>query len=112
MERKYEGMFLIRLRVREQDLASGAKDVGPEVVAEEIKNTIVSNGGEILEDEVWSRRRKLAYEIDHETEAMYYRVVAKMDTSVVNKVRDLFRINDRILRFVFFAINEKEEKER
>ncbi len=110
MERKYEGMFLIRLRVREQDLAAGAKDVGPEAVVEDIKNLIVSNGGEIVEDEIWDKRRKLAYEIDHETEAMYYRIVVKMDSSVVNKVRDLFRINDRILRFVFFGINEKEEK--
>ncbi len=110
MERKYEGMFLIRLRVREQDLAAGAKDVGPEAVVDDIKNLIVSNGGEIVEDEIWDKRRKLAYEIDHETEAMYYRIVVKMDSSVVNKVRDLFRINDRILRFVFFGINEKEEK--
>ncbi len=112
MERKYEGMFLIRLRVREQDLAAGAEDVGPEVVAEEIKKTIVNNGGEILKDEVWSKRRRLAYEIDHETEAMYYHVVTKLDSSVVNKIRDLFRINDRILRFVFFVVDEKEEKEK
>lgn len=112
MERKYEGMFLIRLRVREQDLATGAEDVGPEVVAEEIKKTIVNKGGEILEDEVWSKRRKLAYEIDHEAEAMYYRIVTKMDSSVVNSVRDLFRINDRILRFVFFVVDEREEREK
>ena len=110
MERKYEGMFLIRLRVREQDLAAGAQDISPEAVAEEIKKVLIDNGAEVIEDEVWDKRRKLAYEIDHETEAMYYRIVVKMNSSVVNKVRDLFRINDRILRFVFFALKDKAKK--
>ncbi len=108
MERKYEGMFLIRLRVRQQDLAAGAKDVGPEAVVEEIKETISRNGGEILEDEIWDKRRRLAYEIDHESEAMYYRVVAKLPPGVVNRLRDTFRINDRILRFVFFLLDDKK----
>ena len=109
MERRYEGMFLIRLRVREQDLAAGAQDISPEAVVDEIKNVLTANGGEIIEDEIWDKRRKLAYEIDHESEALYYRVVVKMDSSVVNKVRDLFRINDRILRFVFFVKEEKKK---
>ncbi len=104
MERKYEGMFLIRLRVRQQDLAAGAEDVGPEVVVEKIKQVLIDNGAEILEDEIWDKRRKLAYPIDHEEEAMYFRVVFKMNTSKTNKVRDIFRINERILRFVFFVI--------
>ena len=110
MERKYEGMFLIRLRVREQDLSAGAEDVSPEAVAEEIKKTLIDNGAEVIEEEVWDKRRRLAYEIDHETEAMYYRIVVKMQPSVVNKVRDLFRINDRILRFVFFALKDKTKE--
>ncbi len=107
MERVYEGMFLIRLRVREQDLAAGAQDISPEAVTEEIKKVLTTNGGEILEEEIWDKRRRLAYEIDGEKEALYYRVVLKMDSKTVNKVRDLFRINDRILRFVFFVKDEK-----
>ncbi len=108
MNRKYEAMFLIRLKLRQQDIVTGQEDPNPESVVEYIKSTIIDNGGEILEDEIWDRRRQLAYEIDHEREAMYYRIVVNMPASNVNKVRDIFRRNNRILRFIFFVLNDKK----
>ena len=109
MVRKYEGMFLIRLKLRQQDLSTAQESSNPEAVIEQIKRVILGNEGEIIEEEIWAKRRKLAYEIDHENEAMYYRIVLRMDSSKVNKVRDVLRLNDRILRFIFFVLEEKNK---
>ena len=84
----YEGMFALRPALKEPDL---------DKVASEIKESITTNGGEVLESGVWGKRR-LAYEIKGVREAHYYRVSFRMDTQSIFRLEAIFKMKDAILR--------------
>ncbi len=102
MVRVYESMFLIKLGSRAIDGQEDGASVGTEKVMDDIRNVLLKNDAQIEEDKVWDKRRKLAYLIKKENEALYYLVEFSADSSVIDKVKARLRINENILRFVIF----------
>ena len=84
----YEGMFALRPALKEPDL---------DKVASEIKESITTNGGEVLESGVWGKRR-LAYEIKGMREAHYYKVSFRIDPQGISKLEAIFKMKDAIIR--------------
>lgn len=73
---------------------------------EAILNTLREVGAEIIKTDAWGKRM-LAYPIDKHLEAYYYVNYMKMDSLSVKAVKQLFNINENMIRHMFVARDEK-----
>ena len=76
---------------------------------------IKENGGEVVYEEDWGLR-KLAYPIQKKTTGFYYLVEFKAEPSFINVLETQYRRDERIIRFLTFAMDKHavayEEKRR
>jgi small subunit ribosomal protein S6 len=73
-----------------------AEDRQQEVV-DRVRTQVVEGGGIWEAHTPWGRRR-LAYEIAHKTEGIYYLVTFSASPEVLNEVSRLLKIDDSVLR--------------
>ena len=66
---------------------------------------IVSKGGEIVYEEDWGLRQ-LAYPIQKKTTGFYYLIEFKADTQVIARLETQYRRDERIMRFLTFAMDK------
>ena len=66
---------------------------------------IVSKGGEIVYEEDWGLKQ-LAYPIQKKTTGFYYLIEFKADSQVVAKLETQYRRDERIMRFLTFAMDK------
>ena len=66
---------------------------------------ITANGGEIVYQEDWGRK-ELAYPIQKMTSGFYYLIEFKADPQFVNTLETQYRRDERIIRFLTFAMNK------
>ncbi|MBE6236833.1 MAG: 30S ribosomal protein S6 [Bacteroidales bacterium] len=66
---------------------------------------IVAKGGEIVYEEDWGLKQ-LAYPIQKKTTGFYYLIEFKADTQVVAKLETQYRRDERIMRFLTFAMDK------
>ncbi|MBP5397330.1 MAG: 30S ribosomal protein S6 [Bacteroidales bacterium] len=66
---------------------------------------ITSNGGEIVYQEDWGRR-ELAYPIQKKTSGFYYLIEFKADTQLIDVLETQYRRDERIIRFLTFAMDK------
>ncbi|PKP42339.1 MAG: 30S ribosomal protein S6 [Bacteroidetes bacterium HGW-Bacteroidetes-10] len=66
---------------------------------------IVENGGEIVHEEDWGLK-KLAYPIQKKTTGFYHLIEFKADSSFVAKLELQYRRDERIIRFLTFALDK------
>lgn len=87
--RKYSGLFIIASRNEEaiDEVKSG------------INSTITDNSGKIVKDGTIVKKR-LAYPIKKENEALYYEIAFNTEPANVPKMMRQFRINTSILRTI------------
>ena len=85
---KYEGIFIIRPNLTEED-SKAALDL--------IENEIKKNEGEIETVNNWGRKN-LAYAIKKFTEGLYYHIDFNIVPSALTDMDRKFRLNDNILR--------------
>jgi len=87
--RKYEIMLI---------LPAEADDQAVSAVVERIKSVIDGSGGEVSKVDSWGRRR-LAFEIDKQTEGFY--VVAEMsaDPASIRELDRVLSLADDVVRF-------------
>ncbi|MFW5986268.1 MAG: 30S ribosomal protein S6 [Halanaerobiales bacterium] len=88
MERLYETTFILKPDLEEEDRDN---------LLERIKNIIPDNGGEIVEVDIWGKR-KLAYEINDYRTGFYTVIVFRGNVEVVNELERNFKIIDNVLR--------------
>jgi small subunit ribosomal protein S6 len=74
---KYEMMTIYKIALGEQ----GSKDL-----SSKLQELIISNGGKVLEQNFWGKR-KLSYEIKHDTEGYYDVIVFELEPSAVTKFK-------------------------
>ncbi|MDR1673276.1 MAG: 30S ribosomal protein S6 [Bacteroidales bacterium] len=83
--------------------------------AQKFKSLIESEGGEIVSEEDWGLR-KLAYPIQKKSTGFYYLLDFKVDGAFVQKLETEYRRDERIIRFLTFAMDkyavEYSEKRR
>ena len=63
------------------------------------------NGGEVVYEEDWGLR-KLAYPIQKKTTGFYYLVEFKAEPSFINVLETQYRRDERIIRFLTFAMDK------
>ena len=66
---------------------------------------ITANGGEIVYQEDWGRK-ELAYPIQKMTSGFYYLIEFKADTQFVDILETQYRRDERIIRFLTFAMDK------
>ena len=66
---------------------------------------IKENGGEIVYEEDWGLRQ-LAYPIKKRTSGFYYLIEFKAETSLVASLETQYRRDERIIRFLTFAMDK------
>lgn len=75
-----------------------------EAVAKYI-SLIKENGGEVVYEQDWGLR-KLAYTIQKKTTGFYYLIEFKAEPTFVDVLETQFRRDERILRFLTFAMDK------
>ncbi|MBN1445080.1 MAG: 30S ribosomal protein S6 [Candidatus Omnitrophica bacterium] len=91
MERQYEGCFLLRADISEEELAKEAAY---------IEEQISAAGGKIAGKELWGKKH-LAYPIKKKTEAVYYLFYFKAAPEVMLSAEPQMRRRENILRHMF-----------
>ena len=63
------------------------------------------NGGEIVYEEDWGLKQ-LAYPIQKKTSGFYYLIEFKADTQFIGMLETQYRRDERIIRFLTFAMDK------
>ena len=66
---------------------------------------IVDNGGETVHEEDWGLK-KLAYPIQKKTTGFYHLIEFKADPTFIAKLEIQYRRDERIIRFLTFALDK------
>ena len=66
---------------------------------------IKANGGEIVSEENWGLKQ-LAYPINKKTSGFYYLIEFKADTQFIGTLETQYRRDERIIRFLTFAMDK------
>jgi len=72
---------------------------------EKFKKIIVSNGGEIVNEENWGLR-KLAYPIQKKSTGFYYLVEFKAESNLIQTLEVEYRRDERIIRFLTVKLDK------
>jgi len=104
MERKYEGCFLIRADIPEEEIS---KEVAF------IEEKISGSGAKIVRKELWGKKH-LAYPIKKKSEAIYYLFYFNASPETMLIAEPQMRRRENILRYLFlqrkrFPEGQKEE---
>lgn len=89
---KYETIFALSTKTYADDEALAA-------VTEKFKTLITDNGGEIENVDIWGKRR-LAYEVNYETEGYYVLVNFTAPAAFPAELERVYNITDGVLRSI------------
>ena len=96
MIKQYETVFIATPVLSEAQMKEAVK---------KYVDYIVCKGGEIVYEEDWGLRQ-LAYPIQKKTTGFYYMNEFKADTQVIARLETQYRRDERIMRFLTFAIDK------
>ena len=72
---------------------------------EKFKDFLVSNGCEMVNEEMWGLR-KLAYPIQKKSTGFYCLFEFKGDPTIVKKLDTVYRRDERVIRFLTFRLDK------
>ena len=96
MIKQYETVFIATPVLSEAQMKEAVK---------KYTDYIVSKGGEIVYEEDWGLRQ-LAYPIQKKTTGFYSMIEFKADTQVIARLETQYRRDERIMRFLTFAMDK------
>lgn len=91
----YEAMFIVNPNLNEEQ----KKDA-----FNQLNDAILKNQGEVINSAVWSEKRKLCYPIKKFQEGIYYLVNFKVDPSAITKIKQVYKLNENIVRMLLLKI--------
>lgn len=94
--RKYEMMYVLRPDLTEENTA---------VLVDKLKNLVTEPGGEITGFKEMGKRR-LAYEIKHLREGVYFLMNFDATPEIVAELERITRISDEVIRYLVFRVDE------
>lgn len=107
--RHYETTYILRPNLGEDQFTE---------IIDRTNSLITNDGGTIINVDRWGMR-KLAYEIKKEVQGYYVHVNYAAPGHTINELERIFRIDDRLLRFLTIKLNDAidesaiaQEKER
>ena len=89
MHKNYEAMFVVK-----PDLAKEQRDS----VFGQISESINKSSGTVQSQEVWQEKKKLAFKIKKFEEGLYYLVKFSIGTDMISKLKEIYLLNESILR--------------
>ena len=89
---KYEAMVIVRPDLSDEDKKNLFK---------QIDEAVVKHDGQISQSSVWSERRKLYFPIKKYQEGIYYLAAFTAPAQAIKEIRNIYKINENILRFLF-----------
>lgn len=95
MSKNYELLYVLKATIGEEAL---------ETLNQRIQN-LINSEAEDVEVNVWGRRR-LAYEIDDETEGYYVVVNFKSEPDFPIELNRVLKITDNVMRYMVTSVNE------
>ena len=95
--REYELIVVFNLGFQESE----GQDAAPKY----LENLISQRNGNVLKIEHWGRRR-MAYPIDGMLDADYVLARAELEPETISEIESVFRINERVLRFLTVRADE------
>ncbi len=96
MIKQYETVFIATPVLSEAQMK--------EAVAKYV-SLIKDNGGEVVYEEDWGLKQ-LAYPIQKKTTGFYYLIEFKADSSFIDVLETQYRRDERIIRFLTFAMDK------
>lgn len=96
MLKQYETVFISTPVLSEVQIKEAVK---------KYRDFITENGGEIVHEEDWGLR-KLAYPIQKKTTGFYHLIEFMADPTFVAKLEIQYRRDERIIRFLTFAMDK------
>ncbi len=95
--RVYESAILINAALDDETIKN---------LIERVKETITTNGGEILEIEDWGRKR-LAYQVKKSKIGYYTIFRFNSSTDLVTKLERYYQLDESILRYLTITLNKE-----
>jgi len=89
---KYEAMVIVK-----PDLS----DENKKALFKQIDDAVIKNSGQISQSGVWAERRKLYFPINKFMEGIYYLVAFSAPPAAIKEVRNIYKLNENILRVLF-----------
>ncbi len=96
MLKQYETVFIATPVLSEVQIKEAVK---------KFRDFITDNEGEIVYEEDWGLR-KLAYPIQKKTTGFYHLIEFKADPTLIAKLEIQYRRDERIIRFLTFAMDK------
>jgi len=96
MLKQYETVFIATPVLSEVQIKEAVK---------KYRDFITDNQGEIVHEEDWGLR-KLAYPIQKKTTGFYHLIEFKADPALIAKLEIQYRRDERIIRFLTFAMDK------
>ncbi len=99
-KRKYELVVIVDAKLTNES---------KETVRKEVTDLVNKHGGKVINSQIWLEKHKFTFEIEKCTEGTYYIVNFEGGSDVVNKMKPLLKLNEKILRFVFIKVESQGE---
>jgi small subunit ribosomal protein S6 len=101
-QNRYESTFIIKGTLDDKDIES---------IVEKAESFIQKNGGTVIDMERWGRR-KLAYQIGHETQGAYVSAHFTSAGDLITKLERMYSLEENIIRFLTLVMPETAIKGR
>lgn len=79
-------------------------------ILDRVRKTATDGGGSVDKVDEWGKKR-LAYEINHFRDAVYYLLTLTISPDVLEEISRILRITDEVIRFMPVALKEKVASE-
>ena len=89
-DRRYESTFIVKGSLQDTDI---------DPIISKAEDFITKNGGTVIEMERWGRR-KLAYDIGHETQGFYVSAHFTAPGAVIAKLERMFDLDESVIRWL------------
>jgi len=89
---KYEAMIIVKPDLSDED---------KKTLFKQIDEAVIKNNGQVNQSGVWAERRKLYFPIKKFMEGIYYLVAFNAPQAAIKEVRNIYRLNENILRVLF-----------
>ena len=100
LKKKYELVIIVDAKLTNES---------KETVRKEVTELVNKHGGKVINSQIWLEKHKFTFEIEKCTDGTYYIVNFEGGSDVVNKMKPLLKLNEKILRFIFIKAEPKGE---
>lgn len=95
---KYEVMIITKPDLKEEE-----KDL----IAKQSQEIITKNGGQVINQHIWLAKSHLTFPIKKQKEGTYYLIQFSISPEAIQKLKQVYKLNESILRFLFTKLSSK-----